>query len=327
MLSRVWGVFRLYRMICMVDESRMLLSFEVFQSISQPLKDSKHTLVQVALLQPAAMVQKTLQVTSPNGDQRMVSVLDTTTVKEIMQQCHEDGVQDRQATLIRGMTLLEPDMTVSEAGLEDEDGIALVWSEPFVEMARWEGEEMGKDLYVRITPGRTSIDEQAFRGCKALVKLEIPNSVTSIGSCAFNCCSSLTEVEIPNSVTRFQDRTFQGCSSLTQVKIPNSVTSIGNCAFRGCSSLRQVEIPNSVTSIGIEAFSGCSSLTHVEIPASVTFIGRGAFAQCSSLTQVELPDSVTSIGAEAFSFCNSVRQVERVLDPGENSQLGPEVRT
>ena len=57
----------------------------------------------------AAMAQKNLRVTSPNGDQRTVPVMDTTTVKEILQQCQEGDVQDRQATLIHGVTILELD--------------------------------------------------------------------------------------------------------------------------------------------------------------------------------------------------------------------------
>ena len=249
------------------------------------------------------MAQKTLWVTSTNGDQRMVSVVDTTTVKEILQQFQTDDVQGRQAALIQGVTVLEPDMTVNEAGLENETELSLVWSDLFVEVTRWSGGDIGKDLYVRIPPGITSIDALAFRNCKALVKIVIPNSVKSIGFLAFHECSSLTQVKIPNSVTSIGNRAFYGCSSLTQVEIPNSMTSIGEGAFAGCRSLTQVEIPNSVTSIEEGAFNGCRSLTQVEIPNSVTRIGKFAFAGCNSLTEVEIPTSVTWIGPQAFSNC------------------------
>ena len=57
------------------------------------------------------MVEKT------NGDQRMVPVVDTTTMREILEQCPEVGVQDCQATSKQGVTVLETDSTVSEAGL------------------------------------------------------------------------------------------------------------------------------------------------------------------------------------------------------------------
>ena len=139
------------------------------------LQESNH---QSFLDQPAVMAQKTLRITSANGDEKKVSVFDTTSVREILKQCDDAGVQDCQATLLRGVTLLEPDMTVSEAGLEDGADISLVWFDPFVEMSSWTGEEMDEDLYVRIPNHITRIDACAFRGCEALVKVVIPVSVT-----------------------------------------------------------------------------------------------------------------------------------------------------
>ena len=68
--------------------------------------------------------------------------------------------------------------------------------------------------------------------------LEIPSSVTyngttytvtSIGKYAFRCCRSLTSVTIPNSATSIGLEAFFNCSGLTSVTIPNSVTSIGQC--------------------------------------------------------------------------------------------------
>ena len=82
-------------------------------------------------------------------------------------------------------------------------------------------------------------------------------SVTSIGGGAFRGCKGLTSVTIPNSVTSIGSYAFNGCTGLTSVTIPNSVTSIGYGAFEGCSGLTSVEIPNSVTLIGSEAFYGC----------------------------------------------------------------------
>ena len=202
----------------------------------------------------------------------MVSVMNTTTMREILQQCEEGAVQDLQGTLLRGVVQLKPDMTVSEAELEEGDEISLVWSDPFVEIESWTGEKMDQDLYVRIPPHITRIKDRAFDGCKSLVKVVIHDSVTSIGANAFSNCSSLKEVKIPNSVPYIAVETFSGCSSLAEVLIPDSVTSIGDRAFRGCSSLREIHIPDSVTSVASRAFARCSSLTEVKLPKSVTLL-------------------------------------------------------
>ena len=139
--------------------------------------------------------------------------------------------------------------------------------------------------------------------------VEIDYGVTSIGDSAFKGCKSLTSVTIPDSVIRIAGRAFYGCSSLTNVTIPNSVTSIGWSAFSGCSSLTSVTIPDSVTSISDRVFANCTSLASVTIPSSVISIGEGAFDVCKSLTSVTIPNSVTSIGEGAFDVCKSLTSV------------------
>ena len=155
----------------------------------------------------------------------------------------------------------------------------------------------------------TSIGLEAFRGCKSLTSVTIPNSVTSIGEYAFYNCSRLTSVNIPNSVTSIGGHAFCNCSGLTSVSIPNSVTSIGEDTFGICSGLTSVTIPNSVTEIGTSAFSHCYSLTSVTIPNSVTSIGEWAFSYCSGLASVTIPNSVTAIGAHTFDSCTGLASV------------------
>ena len=162
---------------------------------------------------------------------------------------------------------------------------------------------------VTIPNSVTSIADYAFYDCSGLTSVTIPNSVTSIGYKAFSYCSGLTSVTIPNSVTSIADHAFNGCSGLTSVTIPNSVTSIGACAFYYCRGLTSVTIPNSVTSIGDYAFGYCSGLTSVTIPNSVTSIADYAFFCCSGLTLVTIPNSVTSIGDMAFYECSGLTSV------------------
>ena len=191
----------------------------------------------------------------------------------------------------------------------------------------------------------TTIGKEAFRNCKSLASVNIPNSVTTIGEGAFKSCNSLasisvasdnpnyigidgvlfnkdktmivvypegkngSEYTIPNSVTTIGKGAFEYCSSLALVDIPNSVTTIGEKAFKSCYSLASIDIPNSVTTIGERAFYSCSSLASVDIPNSVTTIGKGAFWGCKSLASVNIPNSVTTIGEKAFSSCTSLASV------------------
>ena len=199
---------------------------------------------------------------------------------------------------------------------------------------------------VEIRQGTKTIAGGAFKGCKSLTSITIPDSVKSIGNGAFYDCSALTSVTIPNSVTSIGDGAFSYCGSLTSITIPDSVTSIGDGAFAGgWTDLKRIDvaednknycsidgvlfnkdktklikypsskkdetyiIPDGVTSIGDNAFSCCSSLTSIVIPDSVTEIGASAFEGCSSLTSVNIPDGVTSIGDNAFVACSSLTSI------------------
>ena len=152
----------------------------------------------------------------------------------------------------------------------------------------------------------TSITPNAFEGCSGLISVAIPDLTFYIGDFAFAKCSSLTSVSIPNSVTIIDAFAFFSCGNLTSIEIPNSVRSIGACAFEYCRSLTSIVIPNSVTSIDNGAFSRCSGLTSVVIGDSVKTIGHSAFYDCESLTSVVIGDSVKTIGESAFENCSNL---------------------
>ncbi|MBR5167073.1 MAG: leucine-rich repeat protein, partial [Salinivirgaceae bacterium] len=49
------------------------------------------------------------------------------------------------------------------------------------------------------------------------------SNVTCIGQEAFRNCKSLTSVSLPQTIKSIGERTFEGCSSLTAISIPDSV--------------------------------------------------------------------------------------------------------
>ena len=134
-------------------------------------------------------------------------------------------------------------------------------------------------------------------------------SVTSLGTYAFKGCRGITSVVIPNSVTSIGAYAFNYCDGLTSIKIGNGVTSIGDYAFFGCRALKSVTIPASVRTIGVAAFVACYDLKSVTFADGVTTIGEQAFAKCNSLVSVNLPKSVTSLHPMAFNECPNLESV------------------
>ena len=153
------------------------------------------------------------------------------------------------------------------------------------------------------------ISYNAFKNCRKLIAVTIPDSVASIGNFAFSGCTGLTSVEIPDSVTSIDWGTFSGCTGLTSVTIPNSVTSIEQSAFEGCIGLTNIIIPDSVTLVSAGVFQNCSSLTDILIKSDYLSVnGSHLFAGCTSLKNISLPN-----GSYCFPYmfkgCTSLENV------------------
>ena len=184
-----------------------------------------------------------------------------------------------------------------------------------------------------------AIGEGAFRSCRALTSIELPNtietikknafmqcdklssislssSIISIGDQAFYNCEAIESIDLPDKTKTIGVSAFWGCSNLKKIKLPNELRTISSWLFLGCISLKSIELPKAITSIQKSAFSGCSKLSSLELPNSITYIGAEAFQGCSNLTNIVLPASLTKIEKEAFPI--NIKEVEsRILEPFE----------
>lgn len=191
----------------------------------------------------------------------------------------------------------------------------------------------------------SKIDKEAFRYCKDLTSIIIPNSVTMIGQSAFEDTTSLTYIDIPESVVTIANFAFWGCTSMQHISIPQSVKSLGELVFNNCtgeilincnvpdqnsltgafnlSKFTKVIIGNSVSSMGNNAFLGCSNLVEVHISDIAAWCGIG-FASDSAtpflyandlylngalVTDLSIPDNITEIKSYAFYGCSSLASV------------------
>ena len=174
------------------------------------------------------------------------------------------------------------------------------------------------------------IDNYAFKDCKNIEAVIIPDSVTKIGNAAFEN-SSVKRVFLPDSVTSIGNEAFSQCEALSRLILPNSIKSLGKSIFKGTRNISEVIIPPSLSVLpdsafayssiaslslpeGLEkieekAFTNCWSLKEIHLPDTLIEIGSEAFASCTSLTKLILPDSVTDLGKKIFSECTSLSSV------------------
>jgi hypothetical protein len=187
----------------------------------------------------------------------------------------------------------------------------------------------------KVVINSTTIDTNAFNGCKNLMSVVVADSVTTIGKGAFANCTALADITLPfvgeskdgqnahfgyifgaddytnhaNTVPaslrrvtvtlddQITQNAFNGCNYLTQVNLPATVTNIPNGAFAGCSRLTSFTVHNTVTEIGENAFNGCGNLSQIIIPTSVATIGSGAFEGCNKLLAYAQAESQPSAWA------------------------------
>lgn len=136
----------------------------------------------------------------------------------------------------------------------------------------------------------TKIHSEAFKGCKNIVSITLPNTVETIGDSAFSDCSGLHTILLSESLKDLGTKAFYFCSSLRAINIPNGISEIKEYTFQHCNRMLSVSIPNSVASIKTSAFSGCSSLERVGVGNGLAEIDSYAFQHCESLSRVDISD-------------------------------------
>lgn len=114
---------------------------------------------------------------------------------------------------------------------------------------------------VAIPKSVESIEENAFNSCGSLSTVVIPadSNLTAIGRFAFRYCRSLENIVIPEKVTNIGSCAFQYCDLLESVTIPEKVTNIEGYTFDGCKSLQEIVLEAAdLGTVGDSAFPNSS---------------------------------------------------------------------
>ena len=186
-----------------------------------------------------------------------------------------------------------------------------------------------------------AIADEAFRACKKVKSVVVPEGVTTIGKNIFYLGGPLESLTLPSTLEKVGEKAFYSdniyrlyisdlaawCKiefegtghggnfemylnnqKLTEVTIPETVTEIKAYAFSGVKGLAKVTVPNHVTAIGKKAFFLCTNLSEIALGNGITKIDEGAFYKCESLTEITIPDSVITLGKEVLAFCSSLKR-------------------
>lgn len=177
------------------------------------------------------------------------------------------------------------------------------------------------DLQMVAMSSVSQIGMGAFRNCRSIKEIYLPESLQVIATYAFYECESLQKIRIPQSVKDIGGYAFAYCSGLEEVVFGEGLEKIGLFAFTQCISLKNIDLPSTVTTVEYGCFKGCSSLTKADLSENLSEISTYVFADCVSLSDVNVYEGVTRIWSKAFSGCSSLVSL-KLPDSLDNIQNG-----
>lgn len=136
----------------------------------------------------------------------------------------------------------------------------------------------------------TEIAESGFEGCSDLVNLVLPDSIRGFCTAAFRNCKCLNKVNLPQYLCHIPKFCFKDCPSLHQMDFSGEGMGMGLDidvgAFEG-SGLESVDLSYPGMSIAKEAFAKCKNLRYVVIDSQrLAQTDKTAFAGCKQLNRV-----------------------------------------
>ena len=197
-----------------------------------------------------------------------------------------------------------------------------------------------------IRKGTRIIADGAFRNCKRLSSVTIPDTIEYVGTDVFAGTAFFENQEnwsnnmlILDYLLLSVDKEYDG-----PFTVPYGIKTIADSAFEH-SKITELITPDSLKYIGYNAFWDCQKLASVYIVKSVITIGRGPFRMCDELSEISvhdenenfsvvdgvlynkqlsavircpqklsgnvmIPHSVTKINAYSFEWCTELESID-----------------
>jgi len=161
------------------------------------------------------------------------------------------------------------------------------------------------------------IPEGAFRSCKKLTYVSLPDSIKTIGKKAFYNCENLTEIQLCGEAHLYfiGVSAFERCSHLKELKNLVACDYIFDYAFANTDCFKSVNFKFTKTYQKAFIYSGIKELT---ISENVKYLGKGSFEYCHKLQTVviERESVLNRVPDYCFFDCSALKEV---LIKGVNS--------
>ena len=143
----------------------------------------------------------------------------------------------------------------------------------------------------------------------------VADGTIMVASQAFRECRQLTAVALPNTVTNLLgNSTFENCTSLMSVILPEGIIDLGQYAFSGCITLRGIDLPPTLASLGSYCFAECSAVDSIICRATTPPSANGStFAGVPEGITVYVPgESIdTYLAADGWSTFSTYQALDQ----------------
>lgn len=175
-----------------------------------------------------------------------------------------------------------------------------------------------------------STADYAFKECKQLTSIVLPNTLRRLGKSTFLNCSALTSCIIPdNTIDTIPYCALFG-TALTEFHIPEGVVYLEQRSFEKMKKLERVYLPNSVQEVSPYAFHEeypdplkepiYNNRLFVRmprnysgkyaIPSGIEVICGNAFFGCQNITSLTIPEGVKRI--EQYGLCFNQGKITQI---------------
>ncbi len=158
-----------------------------------------------------------------------------------------------------------------------------------------------------------SIGSGAFKNCKGMTKVNLPEHLEEISGEAFMNCTALEDAHIPYNVVWLNNSAFEGSALFNNNKDKDGAVYYDNCLLY--YTLNSVSgtytVKNGTRMIAARVFEGDEKITELIVPEGVRRVLTNSIESMYALQTLRLPSTLEFIGV---NFCNDCFYLTKIYN-------------